>query len=515
MADAVQEQPQEPDKGESSEKADRRWQRRVERMLKEQEQQEKEAEKQEAEKHEREEAERTAQMRAEKREERKRDRAFNDLMVSYNIDYEAPTERFSGIRQAVANLGCRTYHDWRGSNNVSKAPWRREMVMRVKKLVEAAHRRRLYGPRYIETTWGMMEYDIFKNFRYKSNCNACHKRLWQPDILPEPIRLHNRKENETPKADCSCGPEYVKVQMSSRLHDGTKPAKYFLGEGTELCDIYESNYDRIFYLFPSNSLENYRQRLSSMTSHKARVQDLLSELEKSRHSLFPFLVCVVDLSGDPDTHKTLRYRVASSLHSAIVSQYRLSQAADSAGTVFKPLAWCITYESVATSKCVLFIACLRTAPDGAQEDPDRPPIRIMRLWEGELTDMDSALQLLLLLDYIAEWAKAFYSKCVVQCLRFLVARTDRERRHTATILYTGITPPSSSVDTLPEDEQDRSAENVQDGGEDRDGDEDEDEGDDNDDKSSESEDSRVARFINDKEKTFHPSVWSRNRHRSS
>lgn len=509
MVDAVQKRAQNTDNSESRERRERRKQRELKRQREEQEQQKKETENQETEKRKREEADQTRK----KQEREAGDQKFNDLMATYNIDYGTSTSRFAGIRQAVESLGCRTYSDWTQRSNLEKAPWRLEMVMRVKHLVAVAERRQSHGHRCVETTWSMMEQDIFKNFRYDSRCSTCHKRLWQPDILPKPIELHHRKRSEKSKADCYCDRERIKIRKSHRMHD-TKSAEYSPGEGTGLIDSYESNRDRIFCLFPSNSLEGYRQRLLSTTSSEINVQRLLSELEKSQHNLFPFLVCVVDLSGDGDTYRTLRYRVAFSLHTAILSQYCLLQAADPAQEVLQPLAWCITYEGTSNSRCALFIACLRTATRSTRKGPDRPPIRIMQLWQGELTARNNSLQLLLLLDYIAEWAKAVYSKCVVQCLRLLVARADSKKRPAATILCTGITPSSSSVDSLLETEQGSDTGNMQDETEASYEVNNSEEEEDDDDESSWSVDSRMAELINDKTTTFHPSVLRRSRQMS-
>lgn len=144
-------------------------------------------------------------------EARARERNLAKLMLSYHIQFEDdyhkgrfPTSLFS----AISALGEQAYTD-----QGHTARRRQNRLLRVKKLVQVAARRELYGLGLTETTWSILENDIFEHMRYNPTCTNCLRRWWKSDIILEPVRAPGIGGAE--EAECECNGAQVGVQFHS------------------------------------------------------------------------------------------------------------------------------------------------------------------------------------------------------------------------------------------------------------------------------------------------------------
>lgn len=215
--------------------------------------------------------------------------------------------------------------------------------------------------------------------------------------------------------------------IPQRVSDTTMPANFYNYDFTKLLGGDGCGRNRMFGLLSSGFLAADVMELCSRDdqTHEG-ISSVLPKPGSAQVSMLPFLVCIAELTGKEVNTKLLRYRVAFAMQHALASQQRVAVAAAASGATFQPLSFCLTYKNTDSSECALFAACLRTGRKHERDDPERPPIRIVQIWKGELSSKDSAMQLLCLVDFIAEWSNTVYHKNIARCFHYLVEETDSE-----------------------------------------------------------------------------------------
>ncbi|KAJ2982613.1 hypothetical protein NQ176_g1279 [Zarea fungicola] len=351
-----------------------------------------------------------------------RKRGLAGLMVSYHIKFgdDYDTGRFPiSLLNAIKVVGAQVYLDEEHTGR-----WRQNLLLRAKKLVQVAMRRELYGLEFTEITWIILENDIFEHLRYDPTCKRCKYRWWRSDI---PVKEPGNGDTGTEETECMCSGTQVGVEFSQRVSDSIMPANFYDDSLTKLLGGDGFRRSRMFGLLSSGFLAADVIALGSRVGQTNEgISSVLPQQDSQQHSMLPFLVCVAELTGEEVNTELLRYKVAFAMHHALASQQRVAVGAAASGETFEPLAWCLAYKNTDSSECALFAARLRKGSKEERDNLERPPIRIVQIWGGELTSMDSALQLLRLVDYIAEWANTVYHDNIARCFQYLVQQIDSE-----------------------------------------------------------------------------------------
>ncbi|CAI6021881.1 unnamed protein product, partial [Clonostachys chloroleuca] len=156
--------------------------------------------------------------------------------------------------------------------------------------------------------------------------------------------------------------------------------------------------DRTFGLRQTRNIENLLY-----DEAKGGLQDSHSQVAKQVHEivgldsplaltgdrlLFPFLVLEAKSSNAADSWHSIQLQTAFSIRSFLAAQERLRKAAN--------------------------------IPSSHQEGS----VRVSTIWRGSICSRDGALQALLLVDFIFDWARDTYRNDIIRLLRVLATRNN-------------------------------------------------------------------------------------------
>ncbi|KAK0743081.1 hypothetical protein B0T18DRAFT_330457 [Schizothecium vesticola] len=136
---------------------------------------------------------------------------------------------------------------------------------------------------------------------------------------------------------------------------------------------------------------------------------------KGDHQLFPFLVLEAK-TGSSDEWHAINMQTAFSIRTFLETQRQLYSAA-SARSEWKsrPLVWYFSNKGENWRLCAAYT-------EDAPAEPDRigtTVYRVVDVWHGCITTRDGALQLLLLVDYLFDWARDRYREDIIGALRIV------------------------------------------------------------------------------------------------
>ncbi|UKZ53269.1 hypothetical protein TrVGV298_007061 [Trichoderma virens] len=143
--------------------------------------------------------------------------------------------------------------------------------------------------------------------------------------------------------------------------------------------------------------------------------------EKGDHQLFPFLVLEAK-TGSSDEWHAINMQTAFSIRTFLDSQQQLYSAASALSDwKAKPMVWFFSNKGENWRLCAAY-----TEDASAERDRVGTTVyRVIDVWHGCITSRDGALQLLLLVDYLFDWARDKYREDIIGALR-TVARGESD-----------------------------------------------------------------------------------------
>ncbi|UKZ79044.1 hypothetical protein TrVFT333_006795 [Trichoderma virens FT-333] len=143
--------------------------------------------------------------------------------------------------------------------------------------------------------------------------------------------------------------------------------------------------------------------------------------EKGDHQLFPFLVLEAKTGSSDDWH-AINMQTAFSIRTFLDSQQQLYSAASALSDwKAKPMVWFFSNKGENWRLCAAY-----TEDASAERDRVGTTVyRVIDVWHGCITSRDGALQLLLLVDYLFDWARDKYREDIIGALR-TVARGESD-----------------------------------------------------------------------------------------
>ncbi|KAL4944074.1 hypothetical protein BDV06DRAFT_188256 [Aspergillus oleicola] len=331
----------------------------------------------------------------------------------------------------IKTLGGRDFHGYHNTatSDVNEKPWRGQVKRKAVRLAFLARRGRKEGRN--EPSWrGSLEPEVFHRFTVEVSCPTCRDRLWRSEIEAaiestetQVLPLEERRKQRKP---CRCPQESEQLQhdhginmiFSDRLqtsihHEQAIPFQ----SGGKSGKKYEQP-DRVYGLYQT---ENFKMLLNlpdkrlphdgdrRFLRHTLNVTPYKSDLEPL---LFPFILVEAksDTVGDA---AGVDLQSAFSLRRLLLLQEELRAATESE-TVWRPepMVWYFSYHGYYWRVGASFVDTIHSSSR----------YRILQLWHGDIRQHSDALQLLLIVDYIFDWARDGYRPFILHALNILAGQ---------------------------------------------------------------------------------------------
>ncbi|CAN9299521.1 unnamed protein product [Alternaria alternata] len=257
-----------------------------------------------------------------------------------------------------------------------------------------------------EDGWRMAVEDlIFRRFKIEVACQECRKRLWQSlvEVNPEESnsRTKNLAERQHRRTVCDCEPS---SKQNGILSTGrTKIFSTRIGERSIIQDDPENHHgmevkpDRVYGLRTTDAIENILQQPHELDF------DVLGRLtincnpdSGGKATIYPFLVMEAKSLKSRKNFLDIETQTAIPIRNHLLLQHKLQKDDfNKMPTPGGPLAWFLAYVG-------------ETWRD------------VVRLWQGDITGYDEALQLVLIMDYIVDWARDIFRPSIIRQLMSVV-----------------------------------------------------------------------------------------------
>ncbi|CRG87257.1 hypothetical protein PISL3812_04274 [Talaromyces islandicus] len=329
------------------------------------------------------------------------------------------------VFKAIAKIQEYKYSQYDAmQNEEAGAPWKGQAKWHTRKLVEKA---RLCVARN-ESTWRFAcEPLVFSRLSAEVACKACRQRVWRSEIEAmlndgNPATRHLQARQQT-RDRCRCprqsrpDDEDERVGLNRLFIDRSDD---MVKHSPPLADQLpqEQKPDHTYGLRQTRNFEN----LLLTPLPNGFVEDLFQNQPHSTSGepiLFPFLVLEAKAGNAADDWHSIRLQTVFPIYTYLNAQQSLrSAAAHKSRWRSGPLVWffmsrgedwriCLAYQSNPPPKHTFLRSSHAT--------------NIVQVWSGSITREDDALQLFLIVDYLADWARDVYRPAVLTELRILAS----------------------------------------------------------------------------------------------
>ncbi|OQD90679.1 hypothetical protein PENANT_c001G02842 [Penicillium antarcticum] len=327
----------------------------------------------------------------------------------------------------VQKLGKRTFHWFTESITIDtlEKPWRnaiRNRAMRLSKLAEESKRIRRN-----EDSWRFtIENEVMHRFTVEVACTQCRKRLWESEIPAttdsinwQADSLEARRRKRKP---CRCprvwGQNYddggINMLFSDRVKATIKhyPALEVAAQPGRLKK-YEAP-DRVYGL---KQTDNFKILLDS-TDRRSLVASTRRSLRESieytpfgpegEPLLYPFLIMEAKTSNGA-SRAEVDMQTAFCIKRLLKLQHDLRAATgDDTQWPTGPLVWFLNWRGESWD---VSVGTTETQQGGDMNSEIH--YNIVDLWNGNISYLDDSLQLLLIVDYIFDWARDIYRPAIL------------------------------------------------------------------------------------------------------
>ncbi|KAL4919236.1 hypothetical protein BDW62DRAFT_179704 [Aspergillus aurantiobrunneus] len=362
----------------------------------------------------------------------------------------------------IQKLGDQKYSTFSESVSVDsiEKPWRRQTKQRAARLV--ARSRMSRNDRRNEAGWRLtIEPEVLYRFTVEVTCPRCRSRLWQSEIeaavqSSEPFAesLENRRQKRQP---CQCidrwgytsGYEYgINMLFSDRAQAAIKHKEPIPIRAKRKNDQASEEPDRVYGLRETESFRKVLDSIDRRDASDGNLKRLRETVEacpfhdESDKLLFPFLILEAK-SGKNGDLAAVEMQSCFSIRRLLKLQYDLHDADGNRPGSIDPLVW--------------FLVCMgeRWVVEGCFVNAKGDSVEwvIVNLWSGDIQSEDGSLQLLLIIDYIFDWARDVYRESLLAALRNLAVE---EHTSIDPDIFSNVgrestvrTLPSTAVDSIP------------------------------------------------------------------
>ncbi|OOQ87554.1 hypothetical protein PEBR_15558 [Penicillium brasilianum] len=329
----------------------------------------------------------------------------------------------------VNKLGRRTYDEFVESISIDsiEKPWRNSIRCRADRLCKLA--RCALEERKRENSWRFsIENEIMHRFSVEVACPRCRDRLWESEIpaatdgdIVQAESLETRRQKRKP---CRCPPTWGQSQYDSGInmlfsdraeekirHDPPLPVTSH-PEGRK----HHEKPDRVYGL---KQTDNFKLLLDSDDRRGATITPSLSLREtievspfqpEGKPLLYPFLVIEAKSSKGADKGE-VNMQTAFVIRRLLNVQLALKLATgEETQWESGPLVWFLAWRGEIWEISAAYVI---------KSENISTRYAIVDLWSGNIRYKDGALQLLLIIDYIFDWARDIYRPAILAELNTL------------------------------------------------------------------------------------------------
>ncbi|GFG15825.1 hypothetical protein IFM61392_09180 [Aspergillus lentulus] len=305
-------------------------------------------------------------------------------------------------------------------------PWRRQTKQRAARLVQQSQISR--QDRKNEAGWRFsIEPEVLHRFTVEVTCPRCRSRLWKSEIeaavqssQPFAQSLEARRRRRAP---CRCVDQWsynsgyengVNMLFSDRAQATIKHDPPLPIEGRRRGQVSEEP-DRIYGLRDTGSLKRVLDSVNKHSACDGNVRTLRDTIEVSpfddegERLLFPFLIMEAK-SGKHGDMAAVEMQTAFCIRRLLRLQLELRKAGgENVCGPFEPLVWFLSWSGERWNVAGCFV----------KDSCESIEWLTVYLWSGDLTGEDGSLQLLLIIDYIFDWARDVYRQSLLAQLSSL------------------------------------------------------------------------------------------------
>ncbi|KAI2740946.1 hypothetical protein DTO013E5_2066 [Penicillium roqueforti] len=351
-------------------------------------------------------------------------------------EFDRWPETHRRLFEDVQKLGNQKYNSFvvRITRESIQKPWMRATKARAERLSMLAERS--YRERKNESGWRYaVENEIMYRFTVEVSCPTCRNRLWQSEIpaatgsIEQQARsLEDRRRKRKP---CQCSSARgdnrydggVNMLFSDRAEAMIKHNPPIV-ISTHPRKLKNSEFpDRIFGLRQTDNLRCLLDSLDKRHMESSNIT-LRNSIELSPFGaepeplLFPFFMIEAKSSQGADRAKNLM-QSAFCLRRLLKIQHDLVIATDEETQwATGPLIWFLTTRGEQWDVYAGFVE---------EDDSEVVKYPFVHLWNGDIRWRDGALQLLLVIDYIFDWARDVYRDAIIKELSTIATGEVNDR----------------------------------------------------------------------------------------
>ncbi|PVI00615.1 hypothetical protein DM02DRAFT_671842 [Periconia macrospinosa] len=331
-------------------------------------------------------------------------------------------EKFEHI-QILGRLKFDSYGPQPSPDTVDK-PWQLMNKNKAARLSEAAAKCK--KEELNEEGWReRIEYRLFERFEIEVACKRCRKRLWQSEIQADPSTgnsvTNSLRERQSERERCKCDSalalnDVVDHGLSDMFTTRIGETNFLEYDDADF-DPTKKKPDRIHGLQTTEFLQGIlNQQLDMASQHSPYCPKTLqhtlqtscnpNSTKKQLHC--PFLVMEAKRSKKRPGFRRIEIQTALPIRNMLKLQHELQVSCGKMPIPGGPLVWFLANQGADWR----VYGCYMTT----MEHSNQPIWNIIRLWEGCIISQDGALQLVLIIDYILDWARDIYRPSIVRQL---------------------------------------------------------------------------------------------------
>ncbi|KAF4422197.1 hypothetical protein F53441_14301 [Fusarium austroafricanum] len=360
------------------------------------------------------------------------------LMKQYNIVFDGPIDSIRNpqwpktcedIFENIQALGKKGYSQYSQSISAdfARTPWKYQVQARADWIADKA--KQCIEARKNESGWRLsLESEIMARFTVEIACKKCRGRLWrseqevtaftQPgDDDHDPNSLKARQSRRQP---CRCNPGNLNRDMldqgiSPIFDDRAEEGIIYSPELLEEMPKREEKPDRVYGLQATTRFSRLLASVPNIRSNPFKPD--------GEPIVFPFLVIEAKSEKSGHSFTDTQVQTAFAIRELLIIQQQLAKAAEEdehwdAG----PFVWFLSYRGEHWR-----VSAAYTQHQGQKT------FFVIQLWEGSVNSLNGALQLLLIIDYMADWARDVYREGIARSLQKLAMSDTESLAHDADI----------------------------------------------------------------------------------
>ncbi|KAF2095704.1 hypothetical protein NA57DRAFT_79416 [Rhizodiscina lignyota] len=348
-----------------------------------------------------------------------KDRDLRRLIKKFRITFkppshaELPSRHKNTFNQIRLIRGIRFNGYSAGDVIRNEEPWTAQTKRRAEWLSTRAAT--LFNQQRNEAGWRFdLENDVLHMFMVEVACPHCRARIWRSQIeaaieANDTVTRDLQARRES-RMSCTCPPEIRAGDTSYDL--GMNPLFDNRAEEMVMYDPLVSQHDvprrpdRVVGLKKTRAFANL---LDASSSSDIRSTPFV---ESQDPLLFPFLVLEAKREKSSEGFEEIQTQTAFPIRELLSLQENIRVTSSQETHSTAPLVWFIASKGDNWR----VYSCYTT-----DESPNS--YEIVQLWSGSLMEKDDSLQLLLIIDYIADWARDVYRPGILRQLKSFTTGT--------------------------------------------------------------------------------------------